>query len=230
MGNSIRVLTPQSLEIPAWKAHGDPQACPACPGGKEGGAARGPGWGVGRLTWSVGSASLQTAWLLQTGSRLLKNGLCPEQSCTRSSVCLVCGRCGGGWEEKRKGRRRAERRDAGRMEGKERRGIGKGGACLCWDGSPQGCLHWGTPTLVPSLTILSASWMVEPPHAGLEPEKSPGGSPLIFTRTGPRPPTLVRPPSPGATWGSPLGSPNPQVSRGARYRAFVCAGSCMCIC
>lgn len=49
------------------------------------------------------------------------------------------------------------------MEGKERRGIGKGGACLCWDGGPQGCLHWGTPTLVPSLTILSASWMVEPP-------------------------------------------------------------------
>lgn len=118
---------------------------------------------MGRLTWSVGSASLQTAWLLQTGSRLLKNGLCPEQSCTRSSVCLVCGRCGGGWEEKREGRRRAERRDAGRMEGKERRGIGKGGACLCWDGGPQGCLHWGTPTLVPSLTILSASWMVEPP-------------------------------------------------------------------
>ena len=49
------------------------------------------------------------------------------------------------------------------MEGKERKRIGKGGACLCWDGSPQGCLHWGTPTLVPSLTILSAPWMVEHP-------------------------------------------------------------------
>ena len=75
---------------------------------------------------------------------------------------------GWGGEEKQEGRRRAERRDAGRMEGKVRRGVGRGGACLCWDGSPQGCLHWGTPTLVPSLTITSAPWMVEPPHAGLK--------------------------------------------------------------
>ena len=81
----------------------------------------------GGLTWSVGSASLQTAWLLQTGSGLLRNGLCPEQSCTRSSVCLVCGGGGGGVGGRRSGRDGEEQRDGmqGGWKGRREKKIGK---------------------------------------------------------------------------------------------------------
>ena len=157
---------------------------------------------MGGLTRSLGSASLQTAWLLHTGSGFSEMGCVQSRAVHGLALFVeVGGWVGGEAGGKEKSREKGCREDG--REGEKR--IGKGGACLCWDDSPQGCLHWGTPTLAPSLTILSAPWMVEPPNAGLEPKKSLGGSPLIFTRTGPQLPTLVRSPGPGATWGSPLG-------------------------
>lgn len=75
---------------------------------------------------------------------------------------------GWGWEEKKEGRRRAERRDARRMEGKERRG-GREGRCLSVLGwqpagvSALGDSHFGP---FPHNNISSLDGGV--PHAGLK--------------------------------------------------------------